>query len=197
MARALALTVVLLLAGCSWTGPRIRAVEPAEWEAALAELRGSPVAVFVWAAWSRSSVELLPTIVELQREFEPRGVQFLTVCLHDPEDDSANDAARRLVRRLDARFPHYRLKVDYLTAAELVGAASPPALALFCADGSRVRTLQGEEESDARLAPADISDALEALAEPRDAADAAGIMTDIPRREEAAQWTETRSPAGL
>jgi hypothetical protein len=114
---------LLLLAafGCGRSGT-VRDVSDAEWQALVAS-RQTPTVVYAWASWSRESVELLPTILELEQEYEGRGVEFLYVSLDvdDPE------AAQALMRELGGP-PFYRIAVPLEEAAGALGISEPPAL---------------------------------------------------------------------
>lgn len=90
--------------------------------AQLVDSRTAPTAVFVWAAWSRSSVELLPSILELEHEYAPLGVKFLYLSL----DDQSSDALALMKEVHGPTF--YRLTATLEEAMELLQIHEPPAL---------------------------------------------------------------------
>lgn len=107
--------------GCGSQAP-VQDLTDAGWRE-LVENRETPAVAYVWASWSRESVELLPTILELEDEYEGRGVEFLYVSL-DVDDASA---AQTLMRELNGP-PFYRIAAPFEEAATLLGIGEPPAL---------------------------------------------------------------------
>ena len=87
------------------------------------ERREVPTIVYAWASWSRESVELLPTILELEQEYEGRGVGFLYVSLD--VDDPAE--AQTLMREANGP-PFYRIAASLEEAAATLGINEPPAM---------------------------------------------------------------------
>ena len=67
--------------------------------ALLAELRGSPVVVNVWATWCPPCVEEAPDLAEVSREYEDR-VQFIGLDILDDRP-----AAREFIREYGWRYP--------------------------------------------------------------------------------------------
>ncbi len=92
----------------------------------LIESRETPTVVYAWASWSRESVELLPTILELEGEYEGRGVEFVYVSL-DVDDPAA---AQTLMRELDGP-PFYRIAAPLEEAAAALGISEPPAMIVY------------------------------------------------------------------
>lgn len=122
---------------------------------ALAErldgLEGSPVIVFLWAPWSRSAVELEPTIAELAREYEPFGVEFLAVLL---EADSAPK---------DFPVNCFLLEGPPLEALERFGVRDVPSVIALGPDRTLLHRLEPADAS-GRLDPGDLVDLIEAAA---------------------------------
>lgn len=103
--------------------------------------RETPTIVYVWASWSRESVELLPTILELEQEYEGRGVEFLYVSfdIDDPE------YAQAMMRQLNGP-PFYRLAASLEQAAAALGITEPPAMIGF-REGETQLTVEGDSMS--------------------------------------------------
>jgi len=106
----------------------------------LIESRETPTIVYAWASWSRESVELLPTILELEQEYEGR-VEFLYVSLDvdDPLD------AQTLMRELNGPR-YYRMTTSLEQAAAALRITEPPALMDF-RGGAALSTIEGDSLS--------------------------------------------------
>ena len=124
----------------------------ADWQELIAN-RETPTIVYVWASWSRESVELLPTILELEQEYEGRSVEFLYVSLDvdDPE------YAQAMMRQLNGP-PFYRLAASLEQASAALGITEPPAMI-----GFRGGEAQTAMEADA-MSPENAEALVEALA---------------------------------
>jgi thiol-disulfide isomerase/thioredoxin len=75
------------------------AVDPASFEALLAELEGTPVLVNVWASWCEPCREEAPHLAAAHAEFGDR-VQFLGLDILDERE-----AARRFMREYGWTYP--------------------------------------------------------------------------------------------
>lgn len=69
-------------------------------QALLAELRGTPVVVNIWAAWCPPCRSEAPGLAKVAREFQGE-VQFLGVDILDVRED-----AREFIREFDWPYPH-------------------------------------------------------------------------------------------
>src|SRR5262245_53293816 len=64
----------------------------------LQEYRGKILVLNFWAAWCQPCTRELPLLVELQRQYEARGVQFVGACTDDSKDrEKAEDFLRKNV----------------------------------------------------------------------------------------------------
>lgn len=68
------------------------------------ELKKGPVFVSFWATWCQPCREEFPLVSRLAREWQPKGVGFISVAIQDRED-----AVRRFVRE---QKPSQRVAVD-------------------------------------------------------------------------------------
>lgn len=118
----------------------MRDLTDAEWRK-FVDGRPTPTVAYAWASWSRESVELLPTILELEQEYEGRGVEFLYVSLD--VDDAI--AAQTLMRELNGPS-FYRIAVPLEEAAAALGISEPPALIGYW-PGAAPSTIEGESLS--------------------------------------------------
>ncbi len=134
----LALLTAAITVGCA-QAPEVQDIGPDEWSEL--ESTSVPRVIYVWASWSRPAVELLPTVVELESEYEPLGVEFRYVSL---DVDSAA-AALDIMREIEGP-PFYRLALPLEQASALVGIQAPPAVLGFAPDGRRLVLEAGSEE---------------------------------------------------
>ena len=107
------LVVFLFLGGCGGAAPGGRPsgpllprdpvalpkMTPATFRAMLAQLRGTPVVVNVWATWCPPCVEEAPHLAEVSQEYEGR-VQFVGL---DILDDRT--AAKEFIERYGWQYP--------------------------------------------------------------------------------------------
>ena len=143
---SIALTLALL--ACS-SDPRVEQVYWREFEERRLALRSDVAVVYVWAEWSRRSVELLPSIVELGREYEAAGAVVVLVRL---------DGVAGPVTGADAQ---YSLTDGVERAMSRLGLADLPAAAVYDSEGELRYRLESSPENP--LTPADIADAIESL----------------------------------
>jgi len=82
-------------------------IDLAGYKQAVSKYRGKPLLVSFWATWCEPCQDEFPVIVELAKQYEPRGLSVMGVSLD-------NDADMHLVRRFLAQtrpgFPNYRQK---------------------------------------------------------------------------------------
>jgi thiol-disulfide isomerase/thioredoxin len=97
-------------------------ISSTEWSQ-LIDARSAATVVYAWASWSRNSVELLPTVLELQREYEPLGIDFVYVSL----DVDSPEPAIWLMHELNGP-PFFRLTTSLEEAAEQLGIHELPTL---------------------------------------------------------------------
>jgi thiol-disulfide isomerase/thioredoxin len=144
------LLLLLVPLGCG-SPPTVRDLSADGWQELIAS-RETPTIVYAWASWSRESVALLPTILELEQEYEGRGVEFLYVSLDvdDPLD------ARTIMGELNGP-PFYRIAASLEEAAAALGIAEPPAMIGF-RRGAAQSTIEGDS-----LSPEDAEALVEAL----------------------------------
>ena len=131
-------------------GPIRSRISPEQFEEAIQSVQ-QPVAVLLWADWSRPAVEILPTAAELAQEYES-SVLFWTVSLQESEVKPKGFP-------LGAR--HFTLEEDPTITLSRFGLQDVPAVLLY-APGGELRMTLGSSDA-APLAPADLADAIEEL----------------------------------
>lgn len=104
----------------------------------LSDLRGKVVLIDFWATWCPPCLAMLPTLHDLYRDWQPRGVEFVGVDSDGPMSARA-DVAEFLVRR---PFP-YPVVYDDRGVGGLYGVFSIPHLVLIGRDGKIARVFVG------------------------------------------------------
>lgn len=105
----------------------------------LASLRGKPVLVTFWATSCPGCVKEIPHLIDLHREFGPRGLQILAIAMsYDPPD--------HVIAMRDARKMPYPIALDINgSAARAFGDVNlTPTSFLIAPDGRIVRHKIGE-----------------------------------------------------
>jgi thiol-disulfide isomerase/thioredoxin len=158
----LALVVVAALAGAAagrQTGPAAKKAPAAEslkplevvdatgYAALVAKHRGKPLMVTFWATWCEPCRDEFPMVIELVRQYQPKG---LAVFGMDLDDDAEETLAMRFVARNHPIFPNYRKKPG--KEDEFINAVNPkwtgvlPATFFYSPDGRLVGQIVGEQK---------------------------------------------------
>ena len=140
--------LAIALAACL-TEPKVEQVSLDQFEAVVADHRGQAVLVYAWADWARPSVEFLPSIVELNREYEATETAVILLRL-----DGRSET-------LPAQVSQYVLSEGVELAMGRLGLTELPAALVYDHAGTLQHRL--EHSSDLPLIPADIADAVAAV----------------------------------
>ncbi len=161
---------ILSLGACGDSSPKLERISLQEWEQVRRSYQGQVLVVNVWASWCRACVELFPSIVELQREYEPAGAQFVSLCL----DDLAElEDVGRIQGFLTSAFGdphgissyHYAFEEDFADIIDRLSLPSLPGVLVYDAAGQLRHKLSGDELNN-EVSPADVEDAIESLIGP-------------------------------
>ncbi len=106
----------------------------------LADYKGKIVVLNFWATWCKPCLKEMPLLMELQRDFETRGVQFVGACT-DTEEDRA--LAEEFLRDSGIEYPIWFGLSDSEMQAIHLGDALP-ATAVYDRDGQQVFRMIGE-----------------------------------------------------
>ena len=113
----------------------------------LAKYKGKPLMVTFWATWCEPCREEFPRLVDLGKEYAPKGLSIFGVSLD-------NDADMRLVRHFLALhqpgFPNYRQKVGidvdaFYTGVNPAWTGTMPETLFYARDGSILVHFIGEQ----------------------------------------------------
>jgi len=103
----------------------------------LASLRGRVVVLDFWATWCPPCLALMPTLHDLHREWEPRGVSFVGV---NSDGGISVDELKAFMRDHPAPYP---IVIDDGTANALYKVRALPSLVVIGRDGAVRRTFLG------------------------------------------------------
>src|SRR5262249_51880825 len=103
-------------------------------ELSLASLRGRVVGLDFWAPWCPRCLALMPTLHELHREWEPRGVTFVGV---NSDGGISSDELKAFMREHPAPYP---IVMDDGTVNALYKVRALPSLVVIGRDGAVRRT---------------------------------------------------------
>lgn len=132
------------------------------WQAELQALKGRIVVVDMWATWCLPCIERFPHMVQLAEEYSGRGVEFVSMCLDDREDQDSIDLARRFLSEQQARFPNYLMDEVVTQAFEKLDLLGIPAVFIYGPSGDLRYRLTGDDPNN-QFTDADVNDAIEEL----------------------------------
>ena len=116
----------------------------------IAKYKGKPIVVNFWATWCEPCRAEYPMIVDLAKEFGPKGVVVIGVSL---DDDSDMHLVRRFLARNNPGFPNYRQKpgIDVTSFYQGVSPAwhgTMPATFFYTRDGAVAGHFEGTRTRD-------------------------------------------------
>ena len=82
-------------------------IDLAGYNRVLAKYEGKPLLVTFWATWCEPCRDEYPMIVELEKQYAPRGLAVFGVNM---DDDAEINLVRHFLARHQPRFPNYRQK---------------------------------------------------------------------------------------
>ena len=82
-------------------------IDLAGYQQVLAKYRGKPLVVNFWATWCEPCRTEYPLLVELARQYAPKGVAVVGVSM---DDDADMNLVRRFLARNQPGFPNFRQK---------------------------------------------------------------------------------------
>jgi thiol-disulfide isomerase/thioredoxin len=132
-----ATNLLLLLFACLLPPAQSASSRPTE---KLEAHKGKIVVLNFWAAWCKPCRKEVPLLMELQRQYESRGVQVVGACTDDAKD---RDKAEEFLRNNAVTYPVWFGLSDEDMKPLGLGSAIP-ATAIFDKEGKRVFRLIGE-----------------------------------------------------
>lgn len=125
-------------------------IDLAGYQQIVAKYKGKPLVVNFWATWCEPCRAEYPMIVDLAKEFAPKGVVVIGVSL---DDDSDMNLVRRFLARNNPGFPNYRQKpgIDVDSFYQGVSPAwhgTMPATFFYTRDGAMAGHFEGTRPKD-------------------------------------------------
>lgn len=155
-APALAATALIVAAACS--GPRIDDISLTELIARAEAPEAAACMVFLWAPWSRQSLELAPSFHELAAEYRLLDVASYSVCV-----DARQACDEAILTLPEDSF--LRLEEPFSEALERLGVSDLPAVLTYDSKGKLFVAMSGAGSIDG-LRPEDIADAVDSVLAP-------------------------------
>ncbi|HEV7474641.1 MAG TPA: TlpA disulfide reductase family protein, partial [Pyrinomonadaceae bacterium] len=90
--------------------PAARAINAEEMQALLKRDGSRPLLVNYWATWCDPCREEFPDLVRIDRDYRPKGLDFIAITLDDPSD--LKTAVPKFLRLMKAKMPVYLLDVS-------------------------------------------------------------------------------------
>lgn len=132
------------------------------WEEELDLLKGDIVVVDMWATWCLPCIERFPHMIELAQKYADRDVEFVSLCLDDPDDDDAIALAQKFLTEQGARFPNFLMDEVVTQAFDKLDLLGIPAVFIYGRDGALRHRLTGDDPNN-QFTDADVDEAIEEL----------------------------------
>lgn len=132
------------------------------WKHRLEESKGAIVVVDFWATWCNPCLERFPQMVKLHDTYSSSCVRFISICLDDPSDREAVDAARRFLEEKNATFQNYLMDENVLDAFENLDLIGIPAVFIYDRIGNLKYRLTGDDPRN-QFTDQDVEDAIKEL----------------------------------
>ena len=123
---------------------------------------GRLVVVDMWATWCPPCIERFPHMVKLHERYAPEGVDFVSLCLDDREDEQAVERARQFLEEQQATFSNYLMDENIIDAFEKLDVLGIPAVFVHDRAGALRYRLTGDDPND-QFTEEDVEKAIAAL----------------------------------
>jgi len=115
-----------------------------QWQETLNKYQGTILVVDMWATWCISCLERFPHMVEMNKEYQGKGVTFISLLLEDPEEPEAIAMAKKFLIKQKADFKHYFMNENLMLSFEKLDLLGIPAVFIYGKDGSLMHKLTGD-----------------------------------------------------
>jgi len=116
----------------------------------VADYHGRPLMVTFWATWCEPCRDEFPMVIELARQYAPKGLSTFAMNL---DDDAEEPLARRFLARTQPPFPNFRKKPgkeeEFINGVNSKWSGALPATFFYTPDGRLMGQLVGEQKREA------------------------------------------------
>ncbi len=142
-------------------------VDYAQWTAQLKTYHSKIVVVDYWATWCGSCLERFPHMVEMNKTYKNKGVQFVSMLLEDPEEPEAIESAKQFLSKQfksekKSGFDHYFMTENLMISFEKLDLIGIPAVFIYDDKGELIHRLTGDNPNN-QFTELDIEQALNAM----------------------------------
>jgi thiol-disulfide isomerase/thioredoxin len=138
----------------STTAPRtLEVIDADQYIAKVAGHHGKPLMVAFWATWCEPCRDEYPMVIELARQYQPKGLAVFGVSL---DDDAEESLALRFLAKTNPVFPNFRKKPgkedEFINRVDTKWSGVLPATFFYDPQGHVVARLFGEQKREAFVA---------------------------------------------
>ncbi len=139
-------------------------VDYEQWTTQLAQYPDKIVVVDFWATWCSSCLERFPHMVTMNKNFQNKGIQFVSMLLEDPQEPEAIERAERFLNKQfttepNSGFDHYFMTENLMISFEKLDLIGIPAVFIYDRQGQLAHRLTGDNPNN-QFSEQDIENAL-------------------------------------
>jgi thiol-disulfide isomerase/thioredoxin len=128
----------------------LEVVDADRYLAHVAEFHGKPLMVTFWATWCEPCRDEYPMVIELARQYAPKGLNVFGV---DLDDDAEEPLALRFLAKTQPVFTNYRKRTgkeeEFINRVNTKWSGVLPATFFYSPDGRLVGQIVGEQKREA------------------------------------------------
>ena len=115
-----------------------------QWQKVITAYKGNILVVDMWATWCSSCLTRFPHMVKMSKDYDGKGVTFISLLLEDPEEPEAIENAKRFLIKQKADFDHYFMNENIMVSFEKLDLLGIPTVFIYSQDGNLVYRLTGD-----------------------------------------------------
>ena len=131
----------------------LEVIDADQYVAKVAERHGKPLMVAFWATWCEPCRDEYPMVIELARQYQPKGLTVFGVSL---DEDAEESLALRFLAKTNPVFPNFRKKPgkedEFINRVDTKWSGVLPATFFYDPQGHLVTHLFGEQKREAFVA---------------------------------------------